>query len=166
MDGRREGWTDGGMDRWMDRHKQGPKKFFAAYKQISLIGSVPTKFTINSTTNWGLFLQAALACSPTSSDPAQMANTPTKFPIANWKCFHFGSYLDNLEISILDKDSRLGGVKQGEGNLSTKFHFPRFCHLKSTIFFCFIKEKFFSSLEAFWSKSVLKESTRSPRLIF
>ena len=42
--------------------QQGPTNFFAAYKQISLIGSVPTKFTINSTTNWGLCLQAALAC--------------------------------------------------------------------------------------------------------
>ena len=49
---------------------QGPTKFFAAYKQISLIGSVPTKFTINSTTNWGLCLQAALACLPTLSGPA------------------------------------------------------------------------------------------------
>ena len=48
---------------------QGPTKFFAAYKQISLIGSVPTKFTINSTTNWGLCLQAALACLPTLSGP-------------------------------------------------------------------------------------------------
>ena len=47
--------------------KQGLTKFFAAYKQISLIGSVPTKFTINSTTNWGLCLQAALACLPTLS---------------------------------------------------------------------------------------------------
>ena len=34
-----------------DRAGQGLTKFFAAYKQISLIGSVPTKFTINSTTN-------------------------------------------------------------------------------------------------------------------
>ena len=41
---------------------QGLTKIFAAYKQISLIGSVPTKFTINSTTNWGLCLQAVLAC--------------------------------------------------------------------------------------------------------
>ena len=48
---------------------QGPTKFFAAYKQISLIGSVPTKFTINSTTNWGLCLQAVLACLPTLSGP-------------------------------------------------------------------------------------------------
>ena len=51
---------------------QGPTKFFAAYKQISLIGSVPTKFTINSTTNWGLCLQAALACLTTLSDPAHI----------------------------------------------------------------------------------------------
>ena len=50
---------------------QGPTKFFAAYKQISLIGSVPTKFTINSTTNCGLCLQAALACLPTLSGPGQ-----------------------------------------------------------------------------------------------
>ena len=49
---------------------QGPTKFFAAYKQISLIGLVPTKFTINSTTNWGVCLQAALACLPTLSGPA------------------------------------------------------------------------------------------------
>ena len=48
---------------------QGLTKFFAAYKQISLMGSVPTKFTINSTTNWGLCLQAALACLPTLSGP-------------------------------------------------------------------------------------------------
>ena len=52
---------------------QGLTKFFAAYKQISLIGSVPTKLTINSTTNWGLCLQAALACYPTLSDPADGA---------------------------------------------------------------------------------------------
>ena len=50
---------------------QGPTKFFAAYKQISLIGSVPTKFTINSTTNCGLCLQAALACLPSLSGPGR-----------------------------------------------------------------------------------------------
>ena len=55
--------------------EQGPTKFFAAYKQISLIGSVPTKFTINSTTNWGLCLQAALACLPTLSGPGRTAST-------------------------------------------------------------------------------------------
>ena len=51
---------------------QGSTQFFAAYKQISLIGSVPTKFTINSTTNWGLCLQAALACLPTLSGPVNL----------------------------------------------------------------------------------------------
>ena len=49
--------------------EQGLTKFFAAYKQIYFIGLVPTKFTINSTTNWGLCLQAALACLPTLSGP-------------------------------------------------------------------------------------------------
>ena len=59
--------------------EQGPTKFFAAYKQISLIGSVPTKFTINSTTNWGLCLQAALACSPTLSDPGALTLVSASF---------------------------------------------------------------------------------------
>ena len=56
----------------IDGPTEEPTKFFAAYKQISLIGSVPTKFTINSTRNWGPCLQAALACSPTLSDPVHM----------------------------------------------------------------------------------------------
>ena len=59
------GWLVG----WLVGWSQGPTKFFAAYKQISLIGSVPTKFTVNSTTNWVLCLQAALACQPTLSGP-------------------------------------------------------------------------------------------------
>ena len=42
---------------------------------------MPTKFTINSTTNWGLCLQAALACSPTLSDPAAK---PQASGMAGW----------------------------------------------------------------------------------
>ena len=61
--------ASGGGGDFVGGRGQGSTKFFAAYKQISLIGSVPTKFTINSTTNWGLCLQAALACLPTLSGP-------------------------------------------------------------------------------------------------